>query len=824
MKLSTFLDKLTDYNGPDSKGDYVGICPAHSDGAPSLLVGQGADGRLLVHCRAGCSKEAVLAAAGMSMADLFTKDGKVDAAAPTSKAVADKSGPGPAEYAALRGYSVQCAEKLQDDPEALEYVRSRFGLSAADAASLTLGLDPGGAWYSGPLVFGPTYLQVPRLVIPFYDFEGRVAGLQGRALRDHKVRWSGPTNPDGIALSKFAVMDRGTGLESIIITEGPGDALTAVSAGFDALAIGGVAVAKNVTLQATLVAGLQGRRIVLAGDDDAAGRSYNDTLAAVFTEAGLDVYRLPWRTAPEGAKDVTAWQEADPGGFLAAFQTAVDHAEHPDKDDDDDTPDEGRWTEVAMARRLRDRMADGGPGVIYSEGLGFHLWSGTNWLHDRSGHLIRQEAQAMVEELIDHYMTGLLAAGKDEKLAAKWKKELKQATRFESSTLLSGVLKELEAMVFEQTDKLDRDHHLLNVQNGTINLRSGKLQPHKRSDLITRCLKVNYDPDATCDRWERFLGEIFPGDAGLVDYVRRLVGYGVTGETSEQCFAVLWGTGANGKSVFTDTLTEVFQDISTTTPFSTFEQRPNGGIPNDVAALKGARLVFASEGEQGKLMAESVIKRVTGSDVISARFMRQEFFEFRPTFLIMLATNHKPRFKGQDEGLWRRVKLIPFERYFAPHERDHHLTRDLRAEGEGILAWAVRGAVDWYKADGLAEPDSLVDATEAYRDAADGMMGFVDLYVEACAGERVRALDVYERYKQHVTEEGMRDGEVWGNRTFYEAMGERGYERKKMRIGGKPEWALLGMRLLTADEASRGLDDGTPGKNPLGNPVGGEQK
>ena len=811
MKLSSFLERLSSYQGPDGRGDYLGICPAHADGSPSLLVGQGEDGRLLIHCRAGCAKSEVLDAMDLSLRDLFSEDDRPDTNVPVSKATQGSSGElSTTDIAALRMYVETCSKNLQAAEgrwaeTARAYVGDRFGISLIEAEALKLGFDPGGVWYDGPLEFGVTYIQVPRLVIPFHSFDGVIRGLQGRALTDHKVRWSGPTNPEGASWSKYAFLPHETGLDSIVVTEGPGDALTAVSAGFDALAIRGAATAKNEALLAELVEGLRGRRIVLAGDDDDAGRSYNSTLRAAFEEAGLSVYELPWRTAPQGASDVTAWREEDPDGFVAAFQAAVDGAEATQAPTVTPPPLGARYTEAEMARRLARRLADeetGKPGVLYTEGLGFFVWEGNVWTNDREGLRVHREAQQMVEDLI--------AEGERNDTGVQgnpWAAQARGAKRFEASLAMKGLMTELQAMVLRDHEDFDSDLHLLTVANGTIDLRTGDLLPHDRDHLITRALPLSYDPEARAPRWERFLDEIFPGHPEVPDYLRRLVGYGITGETVEQCMAVLWGKGANGKSIFTDTLTETFRQISTTTPFSTFEKKPSGGIPNDLAALKGSRLVMASEGEAGSDMAESVIKRVTGSDLIAARFMRKEFFEFRPSFLIMLATNHKPKFRGQDEGLWRRVKLIPFARYFAPHERDHALQKKLWREKEGILTWAVQGAVEWYAADDLGEPESVREATEDYRKDSDGLMGFVDIYVRDDPEGRVPGIELFERWKDFILREGVKESSVWDPKTFYAEMTNRGYDRRRARAGGRQGVVFFGIRLLTEEEAAAEFDE-----------------
>ena len=407
------------------------------------------------------------------------------------------------------------------------------------------------------------------------------------------------------------------------------------------------------------------------------------------------------------------------------------------------------------------------------------------------------------EEDVDNAPGAAQAAAAKDRLALAKKrlrhaKELRGfARQANSSRGIDAVLKELRALkgVAASLLDFDRHDHLLAMKNGVVDLRTGDLLDHDPDLLLSKRIDVAFDPAARAPRWERFLEEVFPKYPDLPAYMQRVVGYGITGSVDEQCFCVHYGTGANGKSVFLDCLTQVFRPITETTPFATFEMKPSGGIPNDLAALKGARLVMASEGEQGRPMAESVLKRVTGHDEVSARYLRQEYFSFRPSFLLNLASNFKPSFKGQDDGLWRRVKLIPWDRYFAPQERDHRLGSDLLKEKAGIVAWAVAGAVQWY-AHGLQDPDVIKGGNTEYRETSDALAGF--LGTEADPGVFVKERDsvttlavLWQHYGDWHDDEGLPAKDRWSRKAFCGALEERGLAKRKRSNGIVFEGARL---------------------------------
>lgn len=775
----TLADLIATLDDVETTADgYLVHCPAHSDSKQSLRLTVSEQGKVLLRCRAGCKTTDVVKALGITMKDLATMTaGEVDF---SERATSQDVPASPADVAALAVKLDRYAAALRDEnnldsPAAAIYAADRFGVSEADAERLGLG-------YADDLGGGP------RLVVPFRDRDGVPRGFQARALaKDASVRWLGPKSPDGASWAKVGWFPGSAGFDEVLITEGPGDALTSAAAlGFDTIGIRGAGLSSNPAVVAELVAMLNGREAVIAGDGDPAGRRFSATLAEALTGHDLRVKVLD---LPDGL-DLSDWRTANPGRFYAEAVRAIAEAE-PIKSRSAALLawDEDRYslTDLGGARYLRDYIESIGSGVRYTEEVGFFLLEDGVWRKD-DRQAVRTHAQSVADLLKDlandaSELAQLDGATKEDKARAG---RLRAYSKHAQTTRgLDAMLRELQAVHGVPASVGDFDKHadLLACRNGVVDLRTGELRPHDPALLLTRRVEFDYDPNARAPRWEAFLDEVFPAYPDLPAYMRRLVGYGITGHTTEQCFAVLWGTGANGKSVYTDTLTEVFRELTTTTPFSTFEDRSSGGIPNDLAALKGARLVMAAEGEQGRPMAESVLKRVTGRDLIAARFMRKEFFEFRPQFLLNLATNFKPSFKGQDEGLWRRVKLIPWERYFKPEERDHRLSDKLLSESEGILAWAVRGAMEWYRG-GLQDPDIIRSSTKEYRETSDALAGFLPgVFVQDHDAGRVEGKVLFDEYLKWADEENLPGKERWTRRTFFGALEERGMTKRKTMNG-----------------------------------------
>ncbi len=344
-------------------------------------------------------------------------------------------------------------------------------------------------------------------------------------------------------------------------------------------------------------------------------------------------------------------------------------------------------------------------------------------------------------------------------------------------------------------DDLDRDPWKVNCLNGTIDLRTGELHPHDKGDFISKIMPVVYDPGAECGAWLDFLDLIMGGDVEMLIFLQRAIGYSLTGLTDERCLFILHGQGRNGKSTFTENIAYLMRDYAMKTPAETLLQKKHGdGIPSDIARLKGARFVYASETGQGRTLNESRIKELTGDkDTLVGRFLHREWFEFIPAFKLWLHTNHKPTIRGADQAIWDRIRLVPFE-VRIPDDKvrpRREIDALLEAERPGILAWAVQGCLDW-QMDGLPTPEAVKRGTETYREESDILQDFLEEVCTVEGGAKVSKTDLFEAYSGWSKSSGERYH--LGKKAFSQALLQRGFDEFRETSGGrKSYWMGIGL-------------------------------
>lgn len=413
------------------------------------------------------------------------------------------------------------------------------------------------------------------------------------------------------------------------------------------------------------------------------------------------------------------------------------------------------------------------------------LWQGRFWLADDTLEVVRlakQAARGIYSE----------AAGCED--TDRRRKVADHALRSESRRAIKAMidLARSEPPIPVRMSSFDTDPWLLNVENGTVDLRTGELKAHDPGDLITKVAPLVYGPEASCPTWLAFLDRIMGGNQGLIQYLQRLAGYFLTGDIREQILPVYWGEGSNGKSTLVDTLTGIMGDYATTAPDSLLTVNRFNEHATEIADLCGRRLVVASETEEGRQLRVQLVKKMTGDARLKGRFMRADFFEFDRTHKTLLITNNKPVIHEQKNAIWRRIRLVPFTVTIPPKEQDPGLMERLREEWSGILRWAVEGCLAWQR-DGLKAPPEVEQATEEYKDEQDRTAEFLGdcftltgnnesfasretvrtVYVEWCrrTGER-DPLDhhgLYERLRDH---EEIKEG--WGQERGKRTRGFRG--------------------------------------------------
>ncbi|MHC1726878.1 MAG: phage/plasmid primase, P4 family [Syntrophobacteraceae bacterium] len=720
MGTSELLSAL---NNVQQRGDsYQAQCPAHEDVKASLSIGTGKDGRILLHCHAGCTPESILAAVGLKWDVVFPDSPPAKKAKPTIQAVYDYT-------------------------------------------------DAGGQLLFQTVRFFPK------------DFRQRQP--------DGKGGWV--WNLKGITQTLYRLPEV-LKAQTVFIAEGEKDADNLAGLGLTAT----TSAMGAGKWKAHYNQSLRGKKVAIVPDNDEPGRKHAQSIAAglLGVAEAVKILDLPDLKAKG---DVSDW--IDNGGskdaLLALLQqtplfTGTCRAEQGNQEKPQPI---FPFTDFGNAERFAAQNAEK---TRYCHTWGkWLIWTGTHWQIDETT-LIFQLAKETVRKMY-------AAAGEIEDDDRR-KALSKHARASESSGRVQAMLSlaQTEQCIATTGARLDSNPWLLNVQNGTLDLRTGNLREHRRQDLLTKIAPVTYDPKAESPtQWMSFLNRIMAGSPGLISYLQKLVGYSLTGDTREKCLPVLHGIGDNGKTILTATIGGLLGDYAQETPVETLMIKKQESIPNDIARLKGARLVTASEGERGQRLAESLIKRLTGGDKISARFLHQEWFDFTPEFKIWLSTNYKPIIRGSDNAIWNRIHLIPFEVIIPKAEQIPRtvMLERLRQEWPGILKWAVEGCLLWQK-EGLQKPEEVLRATEDYRADSDIIGGFVSDCCILNPLAKCKTSDLFAEYEKWCS--GSKEEPITV-RNFNATLQERGF--KKTRLGHKGDKAYQGIGLRTKDENADRLTD-----------------
>mgnify|MGYP007100057138 CR=1 FL=1 len=730
--------------GKDPGSSANGHCPCHHDSTGSLSVILNDQGTILIRCFAGCETRDIVKELGFEMSNLFNDS--------TEKKRKEK------RHAHLTIEQLAHAKKIP-----AEFLR-KFQLKEVQDD------------YYGKYVS-----------IPYFDLDFKTQRAERRRLgvKGSDSVWRKGDKPP---LYGQWWMERIRELGYFVLVEGESDCWTLWYHKIPALGLPGASTAKKI--QRAHIQGI--RQIWVFTEPDKGGATVADHVPARLKELGYngEIYRvfLP------GFKDPNdAHKKIDEVEFKKLFQAAMDEKKPLEvkcPSQDRLTPQRGTaLTDMGNGERLA--MQHGTDLRYVADWKSWLVWDGNFWKPDRINE-VKKKAKETIRTIYGE------AAAIDDR--DRRKALVGHAEESENNGRIEAMIRlaEVEPGIPMVPEQFDQDPWLLTVKNGTVDLRTGKLVASKRENYISKCAPLTYDPGAKCPIFREFIKTIFMGNENLIGFIQRAVGYSLTGRVTERCLFILHGCGKNGKSTLLEIIMAMVGEAANggyglRTPTETLMvQYGGGGIPNDIARLKGARYVCASESEEGQRLAEAKIKDLTGGDTISARFMRGEFFDFKPEFKLWLATNHKPTIRGTDNAIWDRIRLIPFEWRVPDGKADATLPERLRGEINGIFQWALAGCLEWQK-NGLGIPPEVANAVTEYRAEMDVLADFIS---DCCILEPLSSVsnpDLFSEYRKYCETNAQK---MLSHRRFTQRLQERGLTQR--RNGNERKWD--GIRLLKDDE------------------------
>ena len=457
------------------------------------------------------------------------------------------------------------------------------------------------------------------------------------------------------------------------------------------------------------------------------------------------------------------------------------------KEEKEDDKKEQILTDYGNAESLIE-ISDGN--FQYSYGSkDWYVWNSITWITDKKGEILRMAKKTVRE---NYKRAGDCEDDKQRKAIASHARKSESARAIQAMITLA----QSEPGIAIELNQFDTNKWLFNCNNGTLNLKTGKLQLHDRKDLITKLAPVEYDSNAKLKLWDDFLDTATKNDKELQSYLQRAVGYSLTGEVSEEKIFFISGAAGTGKSTFIEAIKSTLGDYAQTADFETFiSKNSNGNARNDIAALVGARFVSSIEVEKGKRLAEGLVKLITGGDTVTARFLYQEYFSFIPQFKLWLVANDKPKIDSEDDGMWRRIIPINFDHAIPEGERDPAVKETLKnpeIAGPAILAWAMQGCLMWQE-QGLKITESIKQNRTNYKTEMDYVKQYVDEYCELDESSVVVKQALYIQYQQWCKNSGIKG--VLSMIMFGKKLKNAFPNVKEEKIGHDGERVWFGLRI-----------------------------
>lgn len=714
------------------KNSGMAICPCHDDKKASLSISYDSkEKKTLLYCHAGCDIKDVLKRVGLELRDLYEDERPKEKSRDKIEAVYKYTG---SDGALL-------FEKIRFKPKAFTQRRYMEG-------SVVWGL--GGGRYYETYPGSNEYSQKER--------------------NNARTREFPETRP---VLYNLPAVIKGVGeKKTIFIVEGEKDADNLIVQGLIATTSfdGASKSMDRQKWRKEYNVFLKGAEVVLIPDNDNPGRSHMMNIARELKGVAKSV-KMVELPVPE-KEDVSFY--LGEGHSIDELLNMVRNTLHVGEymKGENFSLLKYHFSDVGNAERL---IALYGSDIRYSFPEDkFYIWSGRHWQADNTGTISKMARTTLRRLLAEAEEINETA---DEADKAVKRKVQSFVIKSENDSRIRAMIHQAKSQPEITLRECDSDLFLLNVGNGTLDLRTGKLMDYKKSDYITRMIDIEYDEKAECVNWLSFLDKIFMGNREMVDFVQRSIGYSLTGSEEEQCFYMLYGSGANGKTTFLNTIKMIMGDYSDTLRASSLMTRQfDDGARGDIAKLQGRRFVVTSELNDGQYFDESLLKCVTGGEAIPVRFLYGSEFALRPEFKLWMGTNEKPRIRGTDMGIWRRVRLIPFLYTFSGDERDKkYMDKFIVPELPGILNWAVQGSMKWQR-EGIEIPQISMSAVEEYKDEMDVVQRFID---EACLMGDIYISTVRNLYESFCTWCGKSGDRSVTSIKFGKKLKEKGFEQNK---------------------------------------------